>query len=129
MIKKLFEHPNFNNQLEATENKTWTSIKLICSNFLGNHRSDDHKKIIEDLIVNLKEQGCREFLKVHMLNKHLDKFAENCGKFSDEQGERFHQDISFIEERYPGRWNRNMLADFCWLNKKETDFNFKYGKK
>ena len=31
----------------------------------------------------------------------------------DEQGERFHQDISNMEVRYQGRWDATMLADYC----------------
>jgi len=44
----------------------------------------------------------------------LDFFLENCGAVSDEHGERFHQDISSLEKRYEGIWNRAMLADYCW---------------
>ena len=32
-------------------------------------------------------------LKVHILDAHLDKFKENMGAYSEEQGKRFHQDI------------------------------------
>jgi hypothetical protein len=33
-------------------------------------------------------------LKVHFLHSHLDFFPQNLGAVSDEQGERFHQNIS-----------------------------------
>ena len=33
---------------------------------------------------------------------------------SEEQGERFHQDIKTMEKRYQGRWNVNMKVDYCW---------------
>jgi hypothetical protein len=40
---------------------------------------------------------------------------------SEEQGERFHQDMMMMEEikkvmeeRYQGRWDRHMMADYCW---------------
>ncbi|XP_026829889.1 uncharacterized protein LOC105279485 isoform X2 [Ooceraea biroi] len=36
------------------------------------------------------------------------------GDYSEEQGERFHQDIRVMEERYQRRWNRHMMADYCW---------------
>jgi len=36
---------------------------------------------------------------------------------SDEQGERFHQDISNMELRYQDRWDATMLADCCWYIK------------
>uniref|UniRef100_A0AAV2MH85 Uncharacterized protein n=1 Tax=Knipowitschia caucasica TaxID=637954 RepID=A0AAV2MH85_KNICA len=33
---------------------------------------------------------------------------------SDEQGERFHQDMRHMEERYQGRWDAVIMADYCW---------------
>ena len=36
-------------------------------------------------------------VKVHNLKSRLDSFRENLGFVSDEQGERFHQDIKFME--------------------------------
>ncbi|XP_069697075.1 uncharacterized protein [Periplaneta americana] len=32
----------------------------------------------------------------------------------EEQGERLHQGIQIIEVRYQGRWDRHMMADYCW---------------
>jgi hypothetical protein len=42
------------------------------------------------------------------------------GTVSDEHGERFHHDISQIEERYRGKWSPNILADHCWSLIRET---------
>ena len=53
-------------------------------------------------------------IKVHYLHNHLDRFPENLGDYSEEQGERFHQDIKTMEERYQGRWDTHMMADYCW---------------
>ena len=53
-------------------------------------------------------------VEVHFLNSHLEYFPENLGALSKEQGERFHQDIKIMEKRYQGRWNINMIADYCW---------------
>jgi hypothetical protein len=47
--------------------------------------------------------GCAMSLKVHFLNDHLDYFPENPGAVSEEQGERFYQDIKEMETRYQGR--------------------------
>ena len=57
--------------------------------------------------------------KMHFLNSHLDYFPKNCGDYSEEQGERFHRDIRMMEERYQGRWDINMLADYCWCLKRD----------
>ena len=56
--------------------------------------------------------GCKMSIKVHFQFSHLDKFSDNLGAVSDEQGERFHQDLMSLEEHYQGRWDRHMLADY-----------------
>ena len=58
-------------------------------------------------------------VKMHFLSSHLDYFPENCGDYSEEQGERFHQDLRQMEERYQGYWDVNMLADYCWCLKRD----------
>jgi hypothetical protein len=59
-------------------------------------------------------------LKVHFLDSHLDFFPENLGAVSDEHGERFHQDISIMEDWYQGKWSLSMLADYCWTLKRDV---------
>ncbi|GBM66871.1 hypothetical protein AVEN_213365-1 [Araneus ventricosus] len=59
-------------------------------------------------------------LKVHF-HTHIDCIPENLGAYSEEQGERFHQDVHDIERRYQGRWGVNMLADYCWMLRRETE--------
>jgi len=44
-------------------------------------------------------------LQIDFLSSHLDFFPENCGSVSDEHGERFHQDIAGMEDRYKGKWS------------------------
>jgi hypothetical protein len=58
-------------------------------------------------------------LKIYFLNSHLDFFPENLGAVSEEQGERFHKDIKEIERKYQGRWNVNMMGDYCWTLHRE----------
>lgn len=53
-------------------------------------------------------------VKIPYLRSHLDQFPGNLGHFSDEQGERFHQEIRTMEERYKGRWAVHFMADYCW---------------
>ena len=67
-------------------------------------------------------------IKVHYLDSHLDRFPKYLGDFSEEQGERFHQDIKIIEERYQDRWNANMMADYCW-NLQRDNVNTSHSRK
>jgi hypothetical protein len=53
-------------------------------------------------------------VKVHYLRSHLDRFPENLGDLSEEQGERFHQGIKTMEARYQERWDAHLMADCCW---------------
>ena len=32
---------------------------------------------------------------------------------SDEQGERFHQEMKTMQTRYQERWDASMMADYC----------------
>lgn len=44
-IRKMFRDDHFVIQMSAIEKNAWVSFKKVCSNFLGNHKSPDYKKI------------------------------------------------------------------------------------
>lgn len=71
-------------------------------------------------MLHFQRLGCNMSIKMHFLYSHLDRFPENLGDFSEEQGERFHQDLRTMEERYQGYWNAHMLADYCWSIQSST---------
>ena len=58
--------------------------------------------IDQKLIQSFKALGARMSVKMHY------------GDYTEEKGERFHQDIRTVEERYQERWDINMLVDYCW---------------
>ena len=86
----------------------------VVKNFLGNEKAENYKDVVETMLQSYHNLGCNMSIKVHFLNSHLDKFPANLGDVSDEHGERFHQDIKVMEERYQGRWDTHMMADYCW---------------
>ena len=49
----------------------------------------------------------------------MNSFPDNLGDYSDEKDERFHQNLKVMEERYEGRWDINMLADYRWSIKRD----------
>ena len=65
------------------------------------------------MLQNFQAFGARMSIKLYYLFSHLDYFPENPGDVSEEQGERLHQDIRTMEERYQGRWDSYMMADHC----------------
>jgi hypothetical protein len=95
------------------EREAWIAFKSV-TKFLGNNKDPDNVTIVANMLENCKILGCLMSLKIHFLNSQLDFFPENLSAVSEEQGERFHQDIKEMERRYQGRWNVNMMGDYCW---------------
>ena len=98
----------------------WVSFKEVVQNFLGNNKSQNYKVLVGKLVKRYEKLGCLMNLKLHFLHSHLDYFPSNLGNFSEELGELFHQDIKEMEKRYQGRWDVNMMADFCRCLKREV---------
>jgi len=104
----------FPHLLNTHEKQAWYSLKSVIHGFLGNNRAENYKELISNMIDSFKIMGCRMSLKLHMLHAHLDQFKGNMGAFSEEQGERFHQDVMDFEQRYQGQYNENMMGDYVW---------------
>ena len=88
----------------------------VVQSFLGNRKVDNYKDIVLKLLDNLQAFGISMSIKVHFLHGHLDRFSENLGGVSDEQAERFHQNM---EERYQGGSDKKMMSDYCWCLKQD----------
>ena len=56
-----------------------------------------------------------------LFHSRLLFFPEKVGAVSDEQGERFHQDILAMKHRYQGMWNPAMMGVYCRFLIRETD--------
>ena len=84
----------------VTRKKAWDAFRPVSTTFLGNIRTENYKKLIEDVLSLYHKLGCNMSLKILMLHSHLDFFPDNCGMVSDEDGERFYQEISTMEKIY-----------------------------
>jgi len=83
-------------------------FQRYCGKFSG-QKSENCKEIVTTMMDNFQKLGCNMNLKLHFLDSHIDYFPVNVGAFSEEQGERFHQDIKEMERRYQRRWDINMI--------------------
>lgn len=120
-IKKIMACPEFPKTLTKVQEAAWNSFIAVAHGFLGNHRVDNYEQLVKTLVKKYRAMGCRMSLKVHMLDAHLAKFKNNLGAYSEEQGERFHQDIQLFERRYQGQYNESMMGDFIWNLIRESD--------
>jgi hypothetical protein len=114
-IRKLMMDDSFTDTMTETEADAWNAFKEVVKKFLGNINEPLYKEIVRNTLDKFKLLGCKMILKLHFLASHLDYFPPNLGAVSEQQGERFHQDMKDVERRYQGRWDENMMADYCWL--------------
>jgi hypothetical protein len=110
-IRQVINDPHFITSVNEIESCAWSSFVLVVKNFLGNKKADSYTQLVEDKLFHFNRLGCNMSVKVHYLHSHLDRFPEDLGDLSEEQGERFHQGIKTMEARYQGRWDAHMVAD------------------
>ena len=110
MNDKLFEE-----NLDPLEKEAWNQFCLVVKNFFGNCKTPSYASIIQDFLSSYKNLVARLSLKVRFLHSQLDFFAQKMGVITEKHGERFHQEIKEMENRYQGRITKNMLADHLLL--------------
>lgn len=52
------------------------------------------------MLHNFKELSCNVSLKIHFLHSYLQYFLEDLSALSEEQGEKFHQDIKCMDKLF-----------------------------
>ena len=118
-IRKLMNDHEFPSSMGKEEFYAWDAFAKVVKNFFGNKKASNYKELVANLLSSFEDIGAKMSIKVHFLHSHLDRFPENLGALSNEQGERFHQDVKEMEERYQGRWDAVMLADYSWSIKRD----------
>ena len=104
-LRTLVCNEEFVNKMNDKERVAWLSFVEVTQNFLGNKKADNYHVLVTTMLLAYRDLGCKMSIKLHFL--------------SDEQGERFHQDLMTMENCYQGRWDRNMMADYCWSIKRD----------
>ena len=110
-ICKLMMDNSFTDTMTEIDEDAWNAFKEVVMKFLGNIKDPLYKETVRNMF---KLLGCNMSLKLHFLVSQLDYFPPNLGALSEEQGERFHQDLKDVERHYQGCWDENMMADYCW---------------
>lgn len=122
-IRKIFENKDLPKALKTEEYHAFSCLKEVSENFLGNERAPNYRQLIKDMMKSYEKLDINITIKMHSLICHLDLFKNSCGAFSDEQGERFHQDLKTNEDEYAGKNMARALGRYCWKLIRETDPN------
>ena len=133
-IRTLLKDKHFMARMTAFEDRAWVAFTNVMQGFLRNKKDDNYKKIVGELLLSLRGLGCRMSIKLHYSHMwSLGQVSRQPWRCLQEQGERFHQDIKVMEDRYQGRWDSHMMSDYCWslmssnpdaLHKKTSSKNF-----
>ena len=91
-IRKLLYDSLFSKSMNSTELEAWGAFSKVVHNFLGNTKKENYK-IVKRMLNAFANQGWNMSLKVHFLHSHVDYFPENLEAYSEEQNEKFHQDL------------------------------------
>jgi len=128
-IRALFNDASFTDYMTDIEKAAWISFRKVSHNFLGNNKSPDYTELVSDMVKNFHTLGCNMSVKLHFLDSHIDYFPDKLGDFSEEHGERCHQDMKDMEKRYQGIWGVNMMADYCWNLKRDKEIDSRSRKR
>ena len=58
-IRELFNGTQFTSKMTGLESYAWNGFKSVVENFLGNHKSVDYVKIVENMIQRYQALGSR----------------------------------------------------------------------
>lgn len=100
--------------LSPIEKTAFEAMREVITNFLGNKKAENYRELVYAMIEAFRAMGARMSSKLHFFHAHFDFFPDNLGALSDEHGERFHQEIAAIEERFEGKDYSHMLGEYCW---------------
>ena len=114
-IWQLIRDPEFENSMNEVELEAWKAFILV----VKNNKARNYRELVNNMLTAFRNRGCNISVKMHYLFSHMDRFPENLGSMSDEQGERFHQDLKEMETRYQGHWDAVMIADYSWNLKRD----------
>ncbi|GBO30643.1 hypothetical protein AVEN_41200-1 [Araneus ventricosus] len=92
-IRQFIKGPGFLNLMNEAGRKAWTSLVAVVGTFLGKCKVENYLELVKEIINSFKSLDCNMSIKMYYLHCHLDRFSETLGDTSEDQGERFHQDI------------------------------------
>ena len=111
-VKRLINSFDFPELLSEVERTAWICFMSVVNGFLGKHRAENFRELVDGLVEAYRKMGCRMSLKIHILHTHVDEFKDNMDDYSEEQSERFQQDVRSFEEGHKGQYNESMMGDY-----------------
>jgi len=74
---------DFRSTLSDNEKAARNAFRSVCTNFPGNHKTENYTEIVSELLKCFQVMKCNMSLKLHFLDSHLDFLPQNLEEFSD----------------------------------------------
>ena len=87
-IRKLMKDKNFSYSMNMDELTAWFAFAEVLENILGNHKTENYKKTVGNMLERLKHFQVNINMEIHFLHSHLDCFPEKLENVNDEEGQR-----------------------------------------
>ncbi|UYV65062.1 hypothetical protein LAZ67_3003005 [Cordylochernes scorpioides] len=84
-IRKLINDEEFIATLKEDEKNAWLALIDVVKHFLGNNKSPNYARIVENLIYKFHKLECITNLNFHFMDSHLNFSSDNLGAESEEQ--------------------------------------------
>lgn len=78
-VKRLVDSDSFSEKLSENERSARTNFASLVKGFLENHKAENYREFIDQLVNKYWRLGCRLSLKLDILHAHLGEFKENMG--------------------------------------------------
>ena len=98
-IRQHIRDPEFENPMNEVQIEAWKAFVLVIKNFLSNNKARNYAELVNSKLTAFRDLGCNMSVKMHYLFSYMNRFPENLGSMSNEQGERFHQDLKEMDTR------------------------------
>jgi hypothetical protein len=66
-VEQRFQDLSFKNKLNAADRRACVGFENVCSNILGNKKSENYVEIVEELLFSSRAFGCSMSLKLQFL--------------------------------------------------------------
>ncbi len=115
-IFKLCKDPTFSSKLKKHEKAAFEAFKDVSTFVLTSkvHPTLTNEQLVDTLFKTFKKLDCSVTYIMQLLRSHIDRIPKNADDYSDQHGERYHQKLRLLENRFVSRPSISMLAKYCF---------------
>lgn len=116
-IDKICKNVAFKESLDNCQLEAYRCLIDVMKNVLTptNLSTAEKKASVNNLMLSLKQLNCNYSPKMHAIHHHFSVLLDRQYSVSDQHGEKMHQTMKVLEDRYDGKSCCSLLSDYIWL--------------